>query len=113
MVAASMSNSLRSSDFLGRWAGDEFIAIVLNVGHDQLLAIGNKLRALVEHSAVRIGHAFERVTVSLGATLADSNDTMDTLLKRADELMYRSKAGGGNLVSTDFPEADKATLRQE
>ena len=104
MVAATMSNSLRSSDFLGRWGGDEFLAIVLNVGPDQLLAIGNKLRALVEHSTISIGGTLERVTVSVGATPADADDTMDTLLKRADNLMYRSKAGGGNLVTMDYPE---------
>jgi diguanylate cyclase (GGDEF)-like protein/PAS domain S-box-containing protein len=104
MVAATMSNSLRSSDFLGRWGGDEFLAVVLNVREDQLLAIGNKLRALVEHSTIVIGRTFERVTVSVGATAADADDTMDTLLKRADNLMYRSKASGGNLVTMDYPE---------
>ena len=101
MVATTMSNSLRSSDFLGRWAGDEFLAITMNIRADQLLAIGNKLRALVEHSAINLGHAFGRVTVSVGATLADTADTVDTLLKRADILMYRSKARGGNLVTMD------------
>ena len=106
MVAATMSNSLRSSDFLGRWGGDEFLAVVLNVGEDQLLAIGNKLRALVEHSTISIGRTFERVTVSVGATAADADDTMDTLLKRADNLMYRSKASGGNLVTIDHPETE-------
>jgi diguanylate cyclase (GGDEF)-like protein len=106
MVAATMSNSLRSSDFLGRWGGDEFLAVVLNVREDQLLAIGNKLRALVEHSTINVGPAFQRVTVSVGATAADADDTMDTLLKRADDLMYRSKASGGNLVTIDHPETE-------
>ncbi len=108
MVSATMSNSLRSSDFLGRWGGDEFLAIVLNVGPDELLAIGNKLRALVERSAISVGRSFERVTVSVGATPADADDTMDTLLKRADSLMYRSKASGGNLVTMDYPETENA-----
>jgi diguanylate cyclase (GGDEF)-like protein len=107
MVAATMSNSLRSSDFLGRWGGDEFLAVLLNVRNDQLLVIGNKLRALVEHSTMVIGRTFERVTVSVGATAADADDTMDTLLKRADNLMYRSKASGGNLVTMDYPEMEK------
>ena len=98
-----MSNSLRSSDFLGRWGGDEFLAVVLNVREDQLLTIGNKLRALVEHSTINVGPAFQRVTVSVGATAADEDDTMDTVLKRADDLMYRSKASGGNLVTMDNP----------
>jgi diguanylate cyclase (GGDEF)-like protein len=105
-VAATMSNSLRSSDFLGRWGGDEFLAIVVNVSKDRLLAIGNKLRALVEHSTIAIDRTFERVTVSVGATAAGADDTMDTLLKRADNLMYRSKASGGNLVTIDHPETE-------
>jgi diguanylate cyclase (GGDEF)-like protein/PAS domain S-box-containing protein len=103
MVAATMSNSLRSSDFLGRWGGDEFLAVMLNVREDQLLTIGNKLRALVEHSTINVGPAFQSVTVSVGATAADEDDTIDTLLKRADDLMYRSKASGGNLVTMDNP----------
>jgi diguanylate cyclase (GGDEF)-like protein/PAS domain S-box-containing protein len=107
MVAATMSNSLRSSDFLGRWGGDEFLAVLLNVRDDQLLAIGNKLRALVEHSNMPIGSTLNSVTVSVGATAADEDDTMDTLLKRADNLMYRSKASGGNLVTMDYPEMEK------
>jgi len=106
MVAATMSNSLRSSDFLGRWGGDEFLAIVVNVSNDRLLAIGNKLRALVEHSTIVIDRTLERVTVSVGATAANEDDTMDTLLKRADNLMYRSKASGGNLVTIDHPETE-------
>jgi len=108
MVAATMSNSLRVSDFLGRWGGDEFLAIVLNVTADELFAIGNKLRALVEHSAVSTGRGFERVTVSVGATVAEADDTMDTLLKRADSIMYRSKASGGNLVTMDHSTTQNA-----
>jgi diguanylate cyclase (GGDEF)-like protein/PAS domain S-box-containing protein len=105
IVAATMSNSLRSSDFLGRWGGDEFLAIVLNAAGDQLPGLGNKLRALVEQSTINAGRTLERVTISVGATSAEIDDTMHILLERADTLMYRSKASGGNLVTIGYSES--------
>jgi len=41
------------------------------------------------------------VTVSMGATLAHPGDTVETLVARADELMYRSKRAGRNRLTTD------------
>jgi PleD family two-component response regulator len=39
------------------------------------------------------------VTISIGATLGRENDTMDSLMKRADTLLYKSKAAGRNWLT--------------
>jgi len=99
MVAATMSHSIRSSDHMGRWRGEEFIAIILNIGRMKLAKVANKLRMLVSRSQLfRAGRTIE-VTISVGASLARSDDTAETIVKRADQLLYQSKQGGRNRVS--------------
>lgn len=99
VLSRTLLMNLRSFDFIGRWGGEEFLGIVVNVSEDLLFPIANKFRFLVEHSSIPVGKKALRVTVSIGATLARREDTLVTLVKRADELLYKSKAGGRNRIS--------------
>jgi len=99
VVARTLASNVRSSDVVARWGGEEFVVIVANVTEDALRAIANKLRLLVEKSSFPAGSQSVHVTVSIGATIAHPGDTPETLLGRADGLMYRSKALGRNRVS--------------
>ncbi len=101
MVARTLMESSRSFDLAGRWSGDEFIVIMPRVDSGQLAEIANRFRALVESSALALGSEVVRVTVSVGATLARGDDTGTSLVDRADQLMYQSKAKGRNFVSSD------------
>jgi diguanylate cyclase (GGDEF)-like protein/PAS domain S-box-containing protein len=100
VVSRTLLTNLRSFDFIGRWGGEEFFGIVVNVGKDQLFAIANKFRFLVEHSSIPVGKEMLQVTVSIGATLARREDTVVNLVKRADELLYKSKTRGRNRITT-------------
>ncbi len=91
MVAKTFVNSLRSFDIVCRWGGDEFIAIIVNVNEEQLHSVAKKLSLLVEKAILSAGSNIIQVSISVGATLAQITDTADTLIKRADELMYRHK----------------------
>lgn len=99
MIAKTFMNNSRPFDTVGRWGGEEFIAIILNVSEDLLHSIAKRLRILVEQSSILAGSDIIRITISIGATLAQPDDTIDTLVKRADQLMYRSKIAGRNCVS--------------
>jgi len=101
MVARTLSRSVRSFDFVGRWGGEEFIAIIRNSTEKTLRSVANRCRTLIEDSCVVVQEKEVRVTVSIGATLARQEDTMETLLQRADQLMYQSKASGRNRISCD------------
>ncbi|MCK4233508.1 diguanylate cyclase [candidate division WOR-3 bacterium] len=61
-----------------------------------------KLRLLIEKSSLNIGGAKIQVTISIGAALAQLTDTVETLVKRVDKLMYNSKSSGRNRVSMKF-----------
>ncbi|BEH11496.1 MULTISPECIES: sensor domain-containing diguanylate cyclase [Geobacter] len=104
MVAKTLVNSARSFDVVGRWGGEEFIAILANISRRQLPRIADRFRHLVEQSSFRLDDRLLRVTVSVGATMSHLDDTVESLVQRADTLMYRSKEAGRNCVSIGFGE---------
>ena len=98
-VANTFVANARPFDLYGRWGGEEFIGIIRNINSPELERLGNRLRLLVEQSYILHGNEKLFVTVSVGATVVNDNDTMDSLMKRADYLMYQSKAAGRNLLT--------------
>jgi len=107
MVARTLTHALRTNESVSRWGGEEFLAIVINVSEEQLRGVAEKGRALVQQSAHPHQGEPIRVTVSVGATLADPGDTVETLMRRADRFMYRSKESGRNRVTTALQAATK------
>jgi len=98
-VANTLRQNLRTSDSCGRWGGEEFIVLVLDSNLDGLMKIAEKLRRLVESGGINDGEKELRTTISIGATVATGADTLNSLLERADKLMYQSKEAGRNRVT--------------
>ncbi|MFO7570494.1 MAG: GGDEF domain-containing protein [Smithellaceae bacterium] len=98
-VAETLVNSARPFDLIGRWGGEEFIAILRNVSKENLEVIGNRMRMLVENSYLLVDSKKLQVTVSMGATLVRPDETVETLIKRADRLLYQSKDNGRNCLT--------------
>jgi diguanylate cyclase (GGDEF)-like protein len=99
VLARTLVYSSRSFDTVGRWGGEEFAVAVVNVDREKLLHIAERYRKMIESSSVTNDGADFRMTVSLGATLACSGDTLESLVKRVDGLMYQSKLAGRNCVT--------------
>jgi len=91
MAAMTLQKNIRSIDLVGRWGGEEFIVILRNASRQVLGIISEKLRLLVEKSVFPENGEPVAVTLSAGATLATKEDTVQSLVERADLLMYRSK----------------------
>ena len=100
-TARSLTEHLRATDLCGRWGGEEFVAILYNVSSKSLSEIAEKLRAMIANSGVNTAGKRISVTVSIGATLARMADTIDSIIERADLLMYQSKQGGRNSVTME------------
>lgn len=101
MVARTLLNTARSFDFVGRWGGEEFVVVLVNVGdEDRLVSIADRVRVLLGASSLTAGSSRVRLTVSIGAALAHEDDSLDSLITKADELMYHSKRTGRNRVTT-------------
>jgi len=101
LVARTLVANVRSFDFVARWGGDEFMVIVMNLSPENLFALAEKLRSLVAASSLPAATDVQ-LTVSIGATFSRKSDNFRSLLKRADQLLYHSKAAGRNHVSTDL-----------
>ena len=95
-VARTFMNTARPSDLMGRWGGEEFVGILKRVDDEGLRSAAERVRSLVEKSHIRENGLTLKVTVSIGGTLADPTDTANSIIKRADTLLYRSKENGRN-----------------
>ena len=99
-VAKTFSLNSRPFDFYGRWGGEEFIGIIRNINDTDLKKYGNRVRELIAKSYI-INNTNQtlNVTISVGATMALKADTLESIVKRADELMYKSKEAGRNCLT--------------
>lgn len=102
MIASTIEKNIRTTDNIGRWGGEEFLVLVHNLDLNHLHWISDKLRALVASSYLPVSGKLVQVTVSVGATLVKPADTLATLVKRADRLLYKSKAEGRDRVTGDL-----------
>ncbi|MDD5225032.1 MAG: GGDEF domain-containing protein [bacterium] len=98
MIAKTLINTLRPYDFVSRWGGEEFVVLIVNVNREKLLKVAEKLRLFMEKSTFPLGGTRRRVTVSIGAALARPEDTPESIVKRADQAMYRCKQTGRNCI---------------
>jgi diguanylate cyclase (GGDEF)-like protein/PAS domain S-box-containing protein len=102
-VANTLLNSARPFDSFARWGGDEFAGLFPHTDIPALHRIAGRLCSLVRRSRVDDGEKHMRVTISIGGTVIRPGDSVDSLLKRADHMMYRSKKEGRNRASITCP----------
>ncbi len=91
-------NTRRGTDVPGRWGGDEFFVIFSGIASDKAREIAERIARLIESKSVLPDGS--KVTVSIGVVTAASDDTPDTLFKRADAALYDAKLirGKNNVV---------------
>lgn len=98
-IASTIQDSLRTSDVICRYGGDEFIALLPQLPADRALEAGERLRSAVENTSFDVGGERISCTVSIGiATYPDDVADVNELLDRADETLYLSKKSGRNIV---------------
>lgn len=99
VMARECSTSLRQVDVFGRIGGEEFGALLLNVGPAAAGKLAERMRKNIEELAVQTKKGTVRFTISIGlATFTDANLPLDDLLRKADEAMYEAKRTGRNKV---------------
>ncbi|MBQ4346971.1 MAG: GGDEF domain-containing protein [Firmicutes bacterium] len=100
-IANSIKHSVRRNDLVGRWGGEEYVGIYSIAEAKDVGIVGEKFRAMVENTEVPYDRGILRVSVSVGITVVRPEDTLESIVERADSLMYMSKKGGKNRVTTD------------
>ena len=104
-LSARLRGTIRETDLLFRWGGEEFVILMPHTGPGEAPALGERIRAAVAERpfAASDSHPEVAVTVSLGVagTAAWPIDP-DTLLARADAACYRAKEAGRNRVEAEI-----------
>jgi diguanylate cyclase (GGDEF)-like protein len=94
-VALWLKAGVRPYDHPGRWGGDEFVVVLSPCDEDTLCQIAARIRETIERDSIRTGTP---VTVSVGGYLCQPGDDVDTILRQADQALYRVKQQGRNKV---------------
>jgi PAS domain S-box-containing protein/diguanylate cyclase (GGDEF)-like protein len=96
VVADSLENALRPTDFLGRWGQRQFLQILTDCGAKDILVVADRMRKIVSASKVKWWGDELTVTASFGGTTVRNGDTMESIVERAEQALAESVAGGGD-----------------
>lgn len=97
ILASRLEQALGANAVIGRFGGDEFLVIAEDIDKPGLTALAERIRLTLASEAL-VGGVAMRPSASIGATLARPGEEADSLIRRADGLMYEAKRLGGNRV---------------
>ncbi|WP_457567202.1 sensor domain-containing diguanylate cyclase [Desulfurobacterium sp.] len=94
-IAQTVKRNIRKPDSFGRYGGEEFLIILPETDISGGVKFAEKIRKLIENHPFPIDR---KITISLGVTEYKYEDTIDTILARADRALYLAKESGRNRV---------------
>ena len=97
-AAVRMKQTVRPYDTVGRWGGEEFLVVVPSSDTEGTLALAERIREAIQSTPVITQAGDARVTASCGVAASTESNRLDpqTLLRLADEALYRAKQLGRN-----------------
>lgn len=90
VVAQTMRNAFRPMDFVGRWADDQFLAILVNCAAQSVENTWKRIQKMVTCAGLRWWSDELLVTTSVGYATAQADDTIDSLLNRAQKSLKQA-----------------------
>lgn len=98
-IAVLLQGQARASDFVFRYGGEEFLAVINEVTPTQAMAVADKIRTRIEAAVLVVSeHLSINVTVSIGLAMHDGHPDYRHLINRADQALYEAKRTGRNRV---------------
>ena len=104
-LASTSEKALRECDIVARYGGEEFVIFLADVDAEQAYSVAERLRETI--SELRVPSDDGRIvqfTISIGISSSKVSDNIDTLIKTADEALYKAKQNGRNRVEIFTPE---------
>ena len=95
-VASLMRESFRATDYLGRYGGEEFAAVLVNSDRSGAHRLAERMRHATEIKRMDTSAGAFSVTMSLGIAIVEEGMEPEDVIKRADEALYRAKESGRN-----------------
>lgn len=103
-LASHIRQSIRDTDKIGRYGGEEFIILMPATSLDEALNLVERIRQDIAPMTWDDLSADLRITISAGVTEIHADDDLDELISRADRALYQAKQQGRNRVKTDNEE---------
>lgn len=111
-LAESINASVRNGDFVGRYGGEEFLAILYECNLETATITAERIRKNIANHKFIEGHQKFSVTISIGiAEYPVDGEDAESLLRQADNALYQAKADGRNRVATPEREGRKDTAK--
>ncbi len=92
---------IRSDDVFGRYGGEEFLVLLPETTKEEAEVLAERIRRGVESERIELPCSLEavKITVSVGGAIFSSeSDSVEDVVKAADQAMYRAKRDGRNRV---------------
>lgn len=100
LLSETITKSIRNTDYIGRYGGDEFLLICPDAGEHEAFEVAERIRKNVENSIFSIGEGINMsLTISLGVhQCSDCDSSFDDVINRADKNLYYAKGSSKNKV---------------
>lgn len=95
-IAQTIKGMIRTADSVYRYGGEEFAVVLNRSDVTQADAMADRIRAKIEQSHLLYSGKQVHVTISVGVTLHQMGDTLETLIERADKALYCAKKSNKN-----------------
>ena len=97
-VAGAAVSSIRSTDIIFRFGGEEFIILLSNTTEEGALCLAERIRQRIQAEKYICNDAIIAATASLGVACLSKGENVHSLFSRADQALYRAKSEGRNCV---------------
>ncbi len=106
-LAYSLKSQVRKSDFVFRYGGEEFAIILPDITLAHAVIIAEKICQLIEGQNFKVEEKSVSVTLSIGLSMFQKEDqSINKVVIRADEALYRAKHNGRNRVEVNYNDKD-------
>ncbi|XOV78132.1 MAG: GGDEF domain-containing protein [Aestuariibacter sp.] len=95
-VGQTLNKISRTEDIAARWGGEEFVLLITNATKQIALNLGQRINQRIGGLPLTASGESFSITVSIGISQADKNDSLQSLLKRSDDALYEAKLAGRN-----------------
>jgi len=102
-ISELLKKTVRTSDILSRYGGEEFCCVMPETTLVQALVLAERCREQIAVSPFSCTDQLTRITVSIGVTTQAGGDTLEQMIKRADDCLYQAKRTGRNRVCSCQP----------